>query len=80
MPRLKKSPKERAMANLLANISFFKTYYGYSEQRVAAVMGVSDATYSNRKNNPASFKLGELLKLASSFNCSVADLLTIKRE
>lgn len=79
MPRIKKSPKENAMANLLANIDFFKTYYGYSDEKVAAVLGMCAATYSTRKNNPATFKIGELIKLASSFNCTLADLVSIRR-
>lgn len=80
MPRLRKNKKEQITDNLIGNISFFKTFYHYSDERIRNIIGVGETTYRTRRNEPETFGLKELIKLADSFNCSIADLLTIRRE
>lgn len=80
MSRLKKNSKDRVTANLLGNIAWFQAYYGYNDERIRSIIGVGRTTFYTRQKEPETFKLKELLRLASSFNCSIADLLTIRRE
>lgn len=80
MPRLRKNKKEQIMDNLIRNISFFKSFYHYSDERIHNIIGVGETTYRTRRNEPETFKLKGLIKLTDSFNCSIADLLTIRRE
>lgn len=74
VPRLKKSEEQQANAVLLAAIARQQTYLGYTDDNVAAMIGVSMDTYRRRKRDPDGFRLRELRALRRKLQLSDRDL------
>lgn len=78
MPKLKKSPKERLEQNLLANIAFYATLYGYKNSDMERILGVSPSTWEKRRKEPSTFRVIELQRLANNFRIPIEELFKVK--
>lgn len=74
MPKIKKPPDIHKV--LLNNIDSLCDLQGISPEEQRVIMRMSSATYFRRKNNPETFKLGELEKIANRLSVTVQQLLT----
>ena len=77
MPRTKTGVNKAV--HISANIAYYASFYGYTQERLAAVLHCSPGTLRSRRKNPGSFTIEELQRLADSFSVSLSDLI-LKKE
>lgn len=77
MPKLKPSPVTVASEIVMRNICALGEICGAKTDREKAKkIGMSTSTFSNRRNNPRTFRLEELILASMAFKCSMAWLVT----
>lgn len=63
-----RSVEENPAAVTVANIKYFQNLHGISDEVLAKKMGISRATWSNRKNRPQLMTVKEIIAAVSFFN------------
>lgn len=62
-------------ASVMRIIHGFAGMYGFKRKELATICGITPQTWAERERNPASFKLGELEKLAKSFGVQLTEII-----
>lgn len=80
MPRVKalgtqQKAKQDAAKNLKANLAYYATLYGFDNDELTTISGVSVATFYHRLQDPTAFRLIELIRLAQAFKIPLTRLL-----
>lgn len=60
---------------LIVNIEYLQSTHKVDNKKLAKVMGVSPATFQNRKNRPGQITFSEIERLAKFFGISPAQLI-----
>ena len=61
---------------VVVNIEYLQASKKVDNKKMAKVMGISPATFQNRKNKPNTLTLGEIEKAARFFQITSAQLIT----
>lgn len=85
MPKVKalgtqQREKQSATTSLKANIAYYAKLYEYRYREIAELIGLSGTSFYGRMYDPATFKLGELVKIAQVFKIPVSRLLKKNEE
>ena len=80
MPRLRKSPTERAEAYLMSRIKSGMVLYDVSNQELAAAARVCLSTLYSRYKKPSQFTFGELRAIAKTLHMPLCDLVCEETE
>lgn len=80
MPKLKPSPISAASEVVMRNICAQGEINNcVTDKQKAEKIGISRTTFSNRKKNPRTWRLEELVQASIAFKCSLAWLVTDHR-
>ncbi len=71
MPRLKQKPTEQQNSRIVGVIGFYQNYYGYTDKELALTVMVNKDTWKSRTENPETFKVKELDRLAKKFRIPI---------
>lgn len=77
MPRVKTlSSEERLKEEIRLEMRRCADRYGYSPEKMAQTMGVSEATYFNRQKNPLDMRMSEAIRLVRALpGCQIIKML-----
>ena len=60
---------------VIVNMEYLQSTHKVDNKKMAKVMGISPATFANRKNRPGQMTLAEVEKIARFFSISPAQLI-----
>lgn len=69
--------KEITNTQIEANMKAFRTKKGYSQAKVAQLLGVSRATINNWETSPGEVSMKIFRKLAELYDCHVYDFFMV---
>lgn len=75
MPKQISLPKDKYKRSLVAKIEYHSTIKGMTREHQRIIVRCSSATLCKRLNDPGTFTLDELIRLANEFKIPVWELL-----
>ena len=77
MPKIQKSPTQEQAEIVHSNIVSRGALFGCKTDReFGKKIGISYSTFANRRNDPSSWRLDELVRASIALNCSLSWLMT----
>ncbi len=77
MPKLRQTDEQKQNTYLIANIKRGMDIWGISKEQLAKRTDISLATLYNRLNDPETFHLYELRRIARSLHTTVEELMRV---